>query len=72
MKIIPLGPSAFAFEPDSEADRIGAITADRLRAHGLSQGAIDDFFRYRGVWNDPPPVVTGVTGIASGKAKAAE
>jgi hypothetical protein len=72
MKIIPLGPSAFAFEPDSDAERIGGITPERLRAHGLSESAINDFIHYRSVWSDPPSLAMGMAAVAARKAKAAE
>jgi hypothetical protein len=58
MKSIPLSHSAYAFEPDSDEDRIEAITVDRLRGHGLTDEAIRTFLQYRSAWNEPPPAAS--------------
>jgi len=55
MKVIPLSPSAYAFEPDSEGDRIEAITEERLRGYGLDDRAIRTFKQFRTARIEPPP-----------------
>ena len=55
MKVIPLSPSAYAFEPDSDADKIEAITEERLRGYGLDEKAIRTFMQYRLARVGPPP-----------------
>ena len=55
MKVIHLSPSAHAFEPDNDADRIEAITEERLRAHGLDDRAIRTFMQFRTARVEPPP-----------------
>jgi hypothetical protein len=55
MKVIPLSSSAYAFEPDSDADRIEAITEERLRGYGLDDQAIRSFMQFRTARIKPPP-----------------
>ena len=47
MKVIKLDKSAFALEPQDEADRIDALDVAQLLESGISQAAIDIYRRYR-------------------------
>jgi hypothetical protein len=47
MKAVDIGFGAVAFEPDSDADRIGALDIERLRRQGVSDQVIAMYVDYR-------------------------